>query len=81
MEEMEQIDSGVLTTWLQGVVWRKSRYSNPSGDCVELAKLPDGGIAVRNSRDRGGPVLTYTHAEFDAFMHGVKKGDFDDFID
>jgi hypothetical protein len=81
MEEMEQIDSGVLTTWLQGVVWRKSRYSNPSGDCVELAKLPDGGIAMRNSRDRSGPVLTYTRAEFDAFMHGVKKGDFDDFID
>jgi hypothetical protein len=78
---MQQNDSGVLATWLQGVAWRKSRYSNPRGDCVELAKLPDGGIAVRNSRDPGGSVLTYTRAEFDAFVQGVKTGEFDDFVD
>lgn len=78
---MHQIDSGVPVTWLQGITWRKSRYSNPNGNCVELAKLPDGGIAVRNSRHPSGPTLVYTRAELAAFVDGVKKGDFDDLID
>lgn len=30
--------------------WVKSRWSNPSGECVELATLPEGIVAIRNSR-------------------------------
>ncbi|GIJ50144.1 hypothetical protein Val02_70300 [Virgisporangium aliadipatigenens] len=61
--------------------WRKSGRSNPSGNCVELAELPDGtGIAMRNSRFPDGPVLIYTHAEIDAFIHGARDGDFDDLL-
>ncbi|MGH8571751.1 MAG: DUF397 domain-containing protein, partial [Gammaproteobacteria bacterium] len=29
--------------------WRKSSFSGDQGDCVEMARLPDGRIAVRNS--------------------------------
>jgi Domain of unknown function (DUF397) len=58
--------------------WRKSRLSNPSGSCVELAELPDGVIAVRNSRDPSGPALIYSRAEVAAFFQGAKDGDFDD---
>lgn len=42
---------------LTKAAWCKSSYSG--GDephCVELARLPDG-IAVRDSKDPGGPVL------------------------
>jgi hypothetical protein len=77
---MPQIPNGVPAIWLQGVTWHKSRSSNPSGNCVELAELPDGDVAVRNSRDPGGPTLIYTHAEISAFIHGAKCGDFDDLI-
>jgi hypothetical protein len=60
------------------VVWQKSRRSNPSGNCVELAELPDGrGIAMRNSRDPDGPALIYTPAEIAAFILGARDGDFD----
>lgn len=63
-----------------GGQWRKSRRSNPSGNCVELAALPGGGIAMRNSRDRSGPALVYTRAEVEAFLLGVKDGEFDDLV-
>lgn len=58
--------------------WRKSSYSNPSGNCVELAEIPSGLIAVRNSREPDGAVLYYTRPELDAFIRGAKKGEFDD---
>jgi hypothetical protein len=78
---MHHINRGVPASGLQGIVWRKARASNPSGDCVELAKLPDGEIAMRNSRHPNGPALIYTRAELAAFVHGVKDGEFDDLID
>jgi hypothetical protein len=58
--------------------WRKSTSSNPSGNCVELAELAGGMVAVRNSRQPSGPVLIYTRAEIAAFIQGVRRGEFDD---
>ena len=66
---------------LSGLAWRKSRRSNPSGNCVELALLASGtGVAVRNSRDPNGPALVYTRAEIAAFLGGVLDGEFDDLL-
>ena len=63
------------------VTWQKSRRSNPSGSCVEMAALPDGsGIAVRNSRDPQGPALIFTMAEIEAFVHGAADGDFNNLL-
>ncbi|MEU0543859.1 DUF397 domain-containing protein [Nocardia sp. NPDC005978] len=58
--------------------WRKSTFSNPSGNCVELAQLADGGVAMRNSRDPLGSVLVYTRPEIECFILGAKSGEFDD---
>lgn len=61
--------------------WRKSRRSNPSGNCVEMAALPDSdGFALRNSRHPDGPALVYTKDEIVAFLQGAKDGDFDDLV-
>lgn len=59
-------------------IWRKSSESNSSGSCVEVAELPDGEIAVRNSRYPAGPALIYRRAEIAAFVAGAKNGEFDD---
>jgi len=78
---MEQTYNGMPAGDLIGVAWQKSLRSNPSGNCVELARLPDGtGFAMRNSRDPLGPALIYTYDEIAAFVGGVSDGDFDNLL-
>jgi Domain of unknown function (DUF397) len=72
--------NGVPAGDLAEVRWRKSARSSAQGNCVELARLPGHGVAVRNSRDPEGPALLFTDAELEAFLGGVKDGDFDDLL-
>jgi hypothetical protein len=62
--------------------WRKSSFStggsNGGGDCVETAALPDGRIAVRNSKDPEAGTVFFTRTEIAAWLKGVKAGEFDD---
>jgi hypothetical protein len=63
-----------------GVAWRKSSFSqgNGGGDaCVEVAFLPDGGVAVRDTKDRTLSPHRYPAREWDAFLAGVRAGEFD----
>ena len=59
--------------------WVKSSLSFANGNCVEVAGLPDGEIGVRNSREPDGPVLRFTSDEWNAFLGGVRLGEFDRF--
>ncbi|WP_030911096.1 DUF397 domain-containing protein [Streptomyces sp. NRRL F-5126] len=54
-----------------GPAWVKSSYSGNNGNCVEVAALPRGGRAVRDSKDPHGPVLAFAPAGFHAFLTGV----------
>ncbi|MPZ67088.1 MAG: DUF397 domain-containing protein [Pseudonocardiaceae bacterium] len=62
--------------------WRTSSYSGGNngggGQCVEVAALQDGRIAVRNSKRPDGAVLFFTRAEMAAWIKGVKNAEFDD---
>jgi hypothetical protein len=69
--------NGMLAAELGDVCWQKSWHSNPNGECVELAALSTGEIAMRNSRFPSGPILLYTQAEITAFLAGAKDGAFD----
>ena len=68
--------NGMPAAALRGAQWQKSSFSGTS-NCVEMAKLPTGEVAVRNCRDPEGPALIYTRAEIDALLQGVRNGDFD----
>jgi hypothetical protein len=70
---VNEIRNGVPAVLLDGAAWRKSSYSGAIGNCVEVADLPDALVAVRNSRDPGGPALVYGRAELAALVAGVKK--------
>ena len=59
------------------VIWVKSSLSFSNGNCVEVASLPGGQIGVRSSRDPGGPVLTFTPGQWDAFVGRARLGEFD----
>jgi Domain of unknown function (DUF397) len=61
--------------------WSKASQSNPSGNCVEV-RMIDGGagevaIQVRDSKFPEAGILTFTPAEWDAFIGGVHDGQFD----
>jgi hypothetical protein len=77
---MGHVWNGMPATEIAGVHWRKSRRSGATGNCVEIAALPNGGAAVRNSRHPHGPALVYTRAEMEALILGVKDGEFDHLI-
>jgi hypothetical protein len=65
---------GVRATLPHPAAWRKSSYSNPSGNCVEAAEFV-GGVALRDSRFPNGPALVFTPATWDVFVRGVKDSD------
>jgi hypothetical protein len=76
----ERFANGISADLLSGVSWRKSKRSGALGNCVEVAPLRTGDIAVRNSRFPAGPALVYSRDEMAAFLTGAKDGEFDDII-
>jgi len=69
---------GLLAHHLNDAAWKKASRSNGNGgnNCVEVAFL-DTGVAVRDSKNRSGPALMFTQAEWTAFVDSAKDGEFD----
>jgi hypothetical protein len=77
---MGQVYNGMAAAELRDVQWCKSQRSSAQGNCVEVARLPGGGVAMRNSRHPDGPALIFTYNEFEAFVLGAKDGDFNNLL-
>jgi hypothetical protein len=68
--------NGMPAGELTDLQWRLAGGTQDNAG-VELARLPDGQIAVRNAADPAGPALIYTKAEIEALIGGAQDGDFD----
>ncbi|MFC7344937.1 DUF397 domain-containing protein [Saccharopolyspora griseoalba] len=62
---------------LRDVEFRKSSFSAQQGNCVEVGFAADGGRWLRDSKDRSKPAHYFTPAEWEAFLLGVRNGEFD----
>lgn len=63
---------------LDRAVWRKSSHSGGNGgNCVEVARNLPGTVAVRDSKDRGGPELAVGDRAWSQFIQGIKDGELD----
>jgi hypothetical protein len=60
-----------------GLKWRVSSLCGGNGECVAVAKLPDGDVAITDTKERDGRVLRFSAGEWRAFVAGVRAGDFD----
>ncbi|OJF10263.1 DUF397 domain-containing protein [Couchioplanes caeruleus] len=56
--------------------WRTSSRSGGNGQCVEVRRVEDA-IQVRDSKDRSGPVFSFSLGAWEAIVAGVKAGEFD----
>jgi Domain of unknown function (DUF397) len=78
---MSEVTQGARgSTAGSGSSWIKSSLSFANGNCVEVARLGDGQIGVRDSKDPDGPVLRFAASEWAAFSGGVRDGEFDNVL-
>jgi hypothetical protein len=77
-----------MTTDRPGLTWRKSAHSGSGSECVEVTVTTDTSrwphkadaemlYLMRDSKNPDSPVLAFTPAEWEAFVLGVKDGEFD----
>lgn len=68
------VRNGMPASELGELGWERPWSGPNGGQCVELKRLSDGRVAVRQSTDPDGPALIYTPDEMRAFVRGVKDG-------
>ena len=52
--------------------WRKSSYSNTGANCVEVARTRGGKVAMRDSKDPDGQVLSFSPVEWETFITKIR---------
>ncbi|MEV4440968.1 DUF397 domain-containing protein [Streptomyces sp. NPDC049577] len=74
---MDRIYNGMRATDLGTEGWSKPWSGGNGGSCVEVMRLGDGRVALRQSTDPDGPALIYTRHEMESFIRGAKAGEAD----
>ena len=60
--------------------WTKSSLSHANGNCVEITDLSDGQVGMRHSKNAAGSVLSFPPQEWQAFLGGIRNGEFNFYL-
>jgi len=69
------LDPAWLEAQLRNARWRTSSFSSGGTNCVQVAFLDRGLVAIRDSKNPRKPPHLFTDAEYDAFVEGIKQGE------
>jgi hypothetical protein len=64
-------------TTMCDAAWRTSSYSTSGNQCVEVAPLAAGRVAVRDSVNRDGGVQVHGKRAWAAFTEAIRSGQLD----
>ncbi|MBF8190164.1 DUF397 domain-containing protein [Nonomuraea sp. K274] len=62
---------------LKSAAWRKSSFSGDNGNCLEVAPLAGGRIAIRDTERPDMHPFVVSAPVWTAFTSGAKAGEFD----
>jgi len=54
-------------------IWRTSTRTMDNGNCIEVRRLDDGTVEVRDSKDRSGPVLQFTTSQWHRWISLISE--------
>lgn len=66
--------AGTTQDTTPALAWFTSSHSSGNGQCVEAARLPEGGMAIRDTKNRQGTILRFTPDAWQAFTAGMREG-------
>lgn len=69
------VDRSWIESQLKSAQWRTSSYSSGGTNCVQVAYLDEGIVALRDSKDTDKPPLLFTGSGCRAFMDGIARGE------
>ncbi|MGP4115297.1 DUF397 domain-containing protein [Streptomyces sp. 4N509B] len=67
------VDRSWIESQLESAQWRTSSYSSGGTNCVQVAYLDEGIVALRDSKDTNRPPLLFTGSECQAFIDGIAR--------
>ncbi|MGJ6969499.1 DUF397 domain-containing protein [Streptosporangium sp. G11] len=71
----DTLDPDWIETQLHDARWHTSSLSSGGTNCVQIAFLDQGIVALRDSKNPGKAPHLFTDAEYDAFTAGIERGE------
>lgn len=70
-----ELDPAWVESQLRDAQWQTSSASSGGTNCVQIAFLDQGIVALRDSKDTNKAPHLFTESEYDAFVSGIQNGE------